>query len=389
MESENLAIREDVVDEQAGVHAQARKLTPSVRTHTRYRALHMPDATAFNPYQRCLAEGLADNGVDVECADFRGRWPLLSAMSARQWPRVLHLHWTHQLIVSPNRWRGYAKGLRFLAELAVLRLKGTRLVWTAHNLIEHERTQPRWERLVTGVAIRCFHRVVVHCEQAGEAMRHFYGERRLRRKLAVVPHGHYVGAYPDEIGRDEARRHLGLDDDDRVFLHLGQIRPYKGVFDLLEAFVRVPDAKARLLIAGKAWGQDTADDIRLYAWKDSRVRAHLGFVDDALLPCYLKAADVVVLPYRDVLTSGTAMLAMSYARAVIMPRCGCAEEMLDAHGGILYDPNRPHALRDALRAATTLDLSTMGQCNRQRAESLSWPWIGAETRRAYGVEEGA
>ncbi|WP_242482112.1 glycosyltransferase, partial [Trichormus variabilis] len=54
-----------------------------------------------------------------------------------------------------------------------------------------------------------------------------------------------------------------------------------------------------------------------------------GFVPSEKLQIYLNACDVVVFPYRDILTSGAVMLAMSFGRACIAPRKGCIAEVLD------------------------------------------------------------
>ena len=64
---------------------------------------------------------------------------------------------------------------------------------------------------------------------------------------------------------------------------------------------------------------------------------------------YLRAADAVVLPYKDVLTSGSAILAMTFGQPVIAPAIGCLPESLGAEGTILYDPSTPDGLERALR----------------------------------------
>ena len=49
----------------------------------------------------------------------------------------------------------------------------------------------------------------------------------------------------------------------------------------------------------------------------------LRYIPDAELQVWLRAADVVVLPFRDILTSGSAILALSFGRAVVAPALGC------------------------------------------------------------------
>jgi glycosyltransferase involved in cell wall biosynthesis len=94
---------------------------------------------------------------------------------------------------------------------------------------------------------------------------------------------------------------------------------------------------------------------------------------------------VVVFPYRDILTSGAVILAMSFGRACIAPAIGCIVDVLDEHGAILYDPDRPDGLRQALASAMTdgQRLQEMGAYNLQRARVWSWDGIAQQTAEVY------
>jgi glycosyltransferase involved in cell wall biosynthesis len=88
------------------------------------------------------------------------------------------------------------------------------------------------------------------------------------------------------------------------------------------------------------------------------------------LQLYLNACDVVVLPYREDLTSGAAMLALSFGRPVVAPRMGTLEELLTDDCGVLYDPRSDAALVDAMRAARMRHFSA--QAIVSRAQQFSW-----------------
>ena len=100
----------------------------------------------------------------------------------------------------------------------------------------------------------------------------------------------------------------------------------------------------------------------------------------------LRAADAVVLPFRDILTSGSAILALSHGRPVIAPAMGCLPETLPGDATILYDPDARDGLRDALRTAARADLRTMGERGRAWADSMDWGPIAAETAKLYRGE---
>ena len=57
-------------------------------------------------------------------------------------------------------------------------------------------------------------------------------------KVLHIPHPAYLGVYPD-TSEAYARRHYGIEADDIVFGVIGNLRPYKGLDDLLDAFESV------------------------------------------------------------------------------------------------------------------------------------------------------
>ena len=58
----------------------------------------------------------------------------------------------------------------------------------------------------------------------------------------------------------------------------------------------------------------------------------LAFQSDAAIASWLRAADLVVLPYRAIQNSGSAMLALSADRPVVVPALGAMRELQAAVG---------------------------------------------------------
>jgi beta-1,4-mannosyltransferase len=127
-----------------------------------------------------------------------------------------------------------------------------------------------------------------------------------------------------------------------------------------------------------------AQSVLAAAQRDARVRAYLGFVPDPDVQRFLKAADFVVLPYRDVLTSGAALLAISFARPLVVPRRGCLAELEREGCAIAYDPDAPGALRAALAAAGAVeDLEPWRQRAAAAARRRAWEPIADAYTRIY------
>ena len=350
------------------------------------RALFLPYYRA-NPHQAQLAAALESHGVDVSMADANGVVPLLAAYWRAGWPEVVHLHWTDGIILGRTSLKSVYRSLRFIGEVGLLKALGVRVVWTVHNLHGHESRHNRIEWLANLILVRLYDAVIVYHRSAAPLVAAAFRMRgRARRKIVVSPAGNYVGAYPDTIDRAAARVQVGLGSEARVFLHFGLIRPYKGVLELLDAFHRLPGPRYRLLIAGRPSTDELAGQIRQRAAADPRVVLVLDRIPDDEIQRYMRAADVVVLPFKEILNSGSAALAMAFGKPVIAPRVGSIGEMLGERGGFLYDPSDPNGLAEALRQAGEADdLDVRGSENaaRARSDDNSWQLVAQRALVAY------
>ncbi|HKZ91562.1 MAG TPA: glycosyltransferase [Candidatus Limnocylindrales bacterium] len=349
------------------------------------RVLFLPDYRAANAYQRALAAGLADLGVEVRADPTRAHRvaPISEALWRHGRPDIIHVHWTEPYIAGGSR-VSRVKARRTILELHLARRAGIGIVWTAHDLFRHDRREDPTERAFMGSLFGLADAVIVHCEAAAEALLAALDVAPERRgKVSVIPHGHYRGAYPDDITPAAARARLGLPAGARVVVFAGWVRAYKGVAELVAAFTALDDPEARLVIAGQAVDGAYADRLTAMTRTDSRISLALGFVPDEELQVYLRAADVVATPFLEILTSGSVLLAMSFERAVIAPRRGCVAETLDEAGGILYDADDPHGLEEALRVAMSADLEAMGRRNAERLALFEWSRIADATRLVY------
>ena len=92
--------------------------------------------------------------------------------------------------------------------------------------------------------------VVAHCQYAADRCAElFYRSSH----LTVVPHGNYIDAYPSVIGKAEARKRLGIPSSARVYVFMGNARPYKGIDRLVEAFQAIAEPADHLLLMMKSF----------------------------------------------------------------------------------------------------------------------------------------
>ena len=333
-----------------------------------------------NPYQDALAEHLSASGVEVE--------KVRSLKALFRWgvflnhvPDVVHLHW-----LPVFGWRGLLafRCLAFVARLVLLRLRGVRIIWTVHNLLPHESRHRRMDWLLARAVVGVSDTLIVHSETAQREVARMWKIKDCSR-IVVVPHAHYIDQYRNDVSQAEAREWLGIPESKIVLLFLGAVRPYKGVMPLIEAFKALGDERTYLLIAGRPLDEAFSQSVQQAVSACENARFTPGFVADEDVQVYMNACDVVVLPYRKTLSSGAALLAMSFGRACVAPSQGSLSDVLDPAGAFLYDPETEEGLLDALRrvAGGAEQLAQMGSHNRQRVSHWTWADMARATAQLY------
>lgn len=355
---------------------------------------HLPeDHAGKNPYGTLLMQSLRARGLRVIPVPYGH----LFALHARGgFPDVVHFQFIapYVLPAAPSRsaWRAIVKGALFIGQIVGLRLAGCRIVWTVHNLVNHERRLARFEWFFSAVFARLAHVLVVHGDVARREVIDRYRLRRRARIVAVVAHPNYIGAYPDGLTREKAREQIGVDADALMVLSLGQLRRYKGLPDLVRAFNDRPaGARAELWIAGEPVDAEVVTELQQAVSDTADVHVLARFLEPDDVERLFKACDVVALPYLSILTSGAAVLAMSYGRPCVVPRLGCLVEVLDDQGAFFYDEAQPDGLRNALALALVSKgrLPAMGQRNLARASEWSWAMAAEQLVRLYAVPSRA
>lgn len=399
-------------------------------------ALLSANPSTANPYIGLLQSGLEQAGAQVTLLAAPGSDGLPEAARAAD---VIHLHWlelwgrpAYHSLAGLARWGPPGRGVRrwlepalnserlfirrrqrfldrFLAAVANYKAAGGRLVYTVHNLGQHEGEADAVEAAGLRRLLALADAVHVHSVSMATAVQALLpprpagldtdgqvalstvqpsgtsGQNPLGLRVVIVPHGHYIDAYPNHIDRSAARDRLALPADAFVFLSLGLIRPYKGLEALLHAFRDLPTPEARLLVAGQSRPRAYAAQLAALIAGDDRVVWRPQFVPEADVQIWMNAADVVVLPYRHVTTSGAALLAFSFGKPIIAPALPAFIELLHDNPalGLLYDPLTPNALAHALREAQTIDWQARGAQILAWVKQFDWANIGQQFVKLY------
>ena len=221
--------------------------------------------------------------------------------------------------------------------------------------------------------------VVVHSEHGAGRLRSDFGVPADR--VRVIPHGafDYLTRQADEQPLPE-ELHAA---DAPVILAFGLIRPYKGTDVLLRAFARIRGAELWIV------GMPRMPMDELHALADrapGRVRFIDRFIPDAQIPAFMRRADLVVLPYRNIEQSGVLYTALAFARPLILSAVGGFSEIAERGAARLVPPEDPEALADAIEeliADRDTAAALAAGAEREAANVSSWDRIGESTAELY------
>ena len=264
--------------------------------------------------------------------------PVLLARARLRGFRILHLHWVHGFAFP--KMGGTASAL--ISELwfrlslrtaAALRL---RVVWTAHNVLPHERVFAD-DRRARRLLLRRVSAVIVHSEVAARELSALFGGP-LPCRATIIPIGSYEAAMANPVSQEEGLLRLGLLPAGITFLFFGLVAEYKGVEDLLASALRLSrrgllPADTRLMVVGRCSSPQLEERLRTLASEvEVECILNLQRVDDDEVPCWFGAADVVVLPFRRVTTSSSVLLPAAFNRLVLLPElAGAVKPSFSCH----------------------------------------------------------
>lgn len=297
---------------------------------------------------------------------------------------VCHFHWVHELcslgkVKNPETWKSlFSSSIK----LCILKSKGYQVVWTVHNTLSHESPAPKLEQYFRWLLNYICDDVVVMSQHSQKEFNRIYGRTN---RVHIIPHGNYIGVYPNQITRKEARQKLGITSEQKVILHFGRIMKYKGTSDLVASFNRLSDPKALLLIAGTCQDAKLLHELKNAASLNPKIFLMLDFVPDAEIQVYMNACDWVVLPFRKILNSGSVMLALSFGKPVIVRQNGSISEVVcNGEQGFSYCDRSE--LLDVLNCSLTLSfLEWEKMCENalKTAQEYNWSKIGLKLCNVY------
>jgi len=229
------------------------------------------------------------------------------------------------------------------------RLWASRYIHTAHNALPHGRENSVLFRWVYRWVYRFPHTIIAHTDKVARQLETEFGVDPSR--ITVISIGLNDEIPETALSAAECRQKLGLPLQGLVALFFGKVEPYKGVDLLAEAWSLVRTSEARLVVAGWCPDAGYATTIREAMARSPRAATmewREGFVPNDEVAVWLKACNVVVMPYRNIYQSGVVFLCLRFGVPIVATDVGSLAEFIDADSGIIAKSNDPAGIAAAL-----------------------------------------
>lgn len=216
-------------------------------------------------------------------------------------------------------------GLPYFLPILAACVDANTIIYAVHNPNTPQGASNEW-------AMRLYHRYVFR------ALRrfHVFSDNQLKAIVSLAPHGrHYLAPF---LLADYGAPTIRPPEEPIRFLFFGQIRRYKRLDILIEAFKRlraVGTSPIELIIAGDCdeWGryQDMIG-------ADSSIITRIAFIPTTDIPDLVGSCHYLVLPYQDIAQSAVLRLAFQYAKPVIVSDIdGFRQSVVDGTTGFFFD----------------------------------------------------
>ena len=272
---------------------------------------------------------------------------------------------------------------------------GKKIPFTVHNVNAGQRdSNDTWlNRLSLKTQYHLVDHIFVHTDKMKEELISDFSVAP--EKVSVIPFGINNTVPATDLSTSEAKKRVGVSATDKTILFFGNIAPYKGLDNLVSAFIQLAkeDPRYRLLIVGRpkqnqGYWREVEEVIQTSEVRD-RIKKRIEFVPDEETELYFKAADVLVLPYSHVFQSGVLFLGYSFGLPAIVTDVGSLrEEIVEGETGFVARPQDPADLARAIRHYFRSDLyhhlaERRTKIEKYAKDRYSWSKVAAITTNVY------
>ena len=201
---------------------------------------------------------------------------------------------------------------------------GIKVTALADNIIPHE-SRPG-DKAFTNYFVKACDAFVVMSQSVLNDLQTFES-----MKPAVLKYHPVYDIFGAEVSKVDARKNLGLKENEKYVLFFGFIRKYKGLDLLLKAFAdkRVKDLNVKLIVAGEFYeDKQPYHDLINELGIGNNVILHDHYIPKVSVKNYFGSADLVAQTYRDATQSGVTQIAYHFNKPMLVTNVGGLPEMV-------------------------------------------------------------
>ncbi len=303
---------------------------------------------------------------------FSWAWAGLSAKS-----KILHVQWW-TTVLSPM----------FFTAMLFAKLRRKKIIMTVHNVIGHESSW--FDRLVSRIIFSFPDYFILHSDNSIRQFNSFVKIKPddVKNKLFKIPHGILDMYKDDNVTKQAARKKLNISQNAPVILCFGNIREYKGVDIMIEAFARIKQTmpNAILIIAGKSWIDWTPNQALIDKHKlNDSVIIYLDYVPSNEVSYYFKASDVVALPYKHFDSqSGPGNIALAFHIPLVVTDQGGLPDLLKNKEFVIKTNDVDALAKKTMKILKDKNLAKeLSGDAEQLCSEFSWESVAKKTAELY------
>jgi glycosyltransferase involved in cell wall biosynthesis len=247
----------------------------------------------------------------------------------------------------------------------------TKIICIADNVIPHEKRPG--DKPFTKYFMKSCDAFITMSEKVMTDLRIFEKDKPAK----LVSHPLYDN-FGEIITKQEARKYLGLPENEKIILFFGFIRKYKGLDLLLEAMSILKNQQPatsyrQLLIAGEFYEDEKPykELIEKLGIQDLLI-LRTDFIPDSEVKYYLCAADAVIQPYRNATQSGVTPLAYHFEKPMVVTNVGGLPALVPHEKvGLVVEPE-PQAIAEGILRFYQLGEDYFIPHLRKEKQKYSW-----------------
>lgn len=297
---------------------------------------------------------------------------------------IIHIHWPNIIYSSRFQLLVPIKYIINLSVLLIAKARGDRLIWTLHNFLDHEGKDIFFNKSAAHFLVKFANSIIVHTEAGQKYLADHYNRNK---NVHIIPHGNYTNFHGPIFHHPDPKliKYFNIKEHDKVFFAFGSIRPYKNLEQLINIFNCLPN-NYKLIIAGKSFFKDYTDNLKNLA-ENENIIFHLCHINQFDIPKFFSIADFSVFAFKNILTSGSVIMSLSYAVPAIAPAKGDLEYIIkDNVNGFKYKNNQElKALIIKAGKIPAEELKKIKQVVLHNISQINFKDLAAQTKQVYNI----